>query len=58
MHFEKLCNENINFFLQLFEDGRIISWVNLKGEFELTNDMFLVVSAKIGNFYKKVNTSL
>ena len=40
MHFEKLSNKNINFFLQLFEDGRIISWVNLKGEFELTKDMF------------------
>ena len=26
--------------MQLFENGRIMSWVNLKGEYELTNDMF------------------
>ena len=40
IHFEKFSNKNINFSLQLFQNGRIISWVNLKDEYELTNDMF------------------
>ena len=32
IHFEKFCNKNINFLLQLFKNGRIMSWVNLKDE--------------------------
>ena len=40
IQFEKFSNKNINILLQLFENGRIISWVNLKDRYELTNDMF------------------
>ena len=40
IHFPKFCNKDINFLSQLFENGRIISWVNLKERYELTNDMF------------------
>ena len=40
IHFEKFSNNNINLLSQLFENGRIISWVNLKDEYELTNDKF------------------
>ena len=40
LHFEIFSNKNINFFSQLFENGRIISWVNLKDKCELTNGMF------------------
>ena len=31
-HFEKISNKNINLLSQLFENDRIISWVNLKDE--------------------------
>ena len=40
IHFYKLSNKNINFLSQLFENGRIMSRVNLKDEYKLTNDMF------------------
>ena len=40
IHFEKFSNKNISFSLQLFENGRITSWVNLKDKYELTNDIF------------------
>ena len=40
IHFEKFYNKNTSFSSQLFENGRIISWVNLKDKYELTNDMF------------------
>ena len=33
----KFSNENINFLSQLFENGRIITPVNLKDEYESTN---------------------
>ena len=35
IHFEKFSNKNINFLLQLFKNGIIISCVNLKDEYEL-----------------------
>ena len=64
IHFEKLPNKNIykkfiikNFLLQLLENERIISWVNPKDEYELTNDMlFSAGSAKTPNPYKMDNT--
>ena len=41
-HFPKFPNkEEINLILQLFGNGRIISWVNLKDRYELTNNVFL-----------------
>ena len=40
IHFEKLSNKNINFLPKLFENGRIIWWINLKDKYELMNDMF------------------
>ena len=40
IHFEKFSNKNISLSLQLFENGRITSWVNLKDKYELTNDIF------------------
>ena len=40
IHFIKFSDKNINFILQLFKNDRIISWVNLKDRYELTNDMF------------------
>ena len=40
IHFEKFSNKTINFLSQLFENGRIISWFNFSGEYELKNDMF------------------
>ena len=46
IHLKKFSNKNINFLSQLFENGRIISWINLKYEFELTNYIFSVGSAK------------
>ena len=39
IHFEKFSNKNINFSPQFFENGRIMSCVNLKEEQEWTNDM-------------------
>ena len=46
IHFPKSSNKGINFILQLFENGRIISWVNLKDRYELTNNM----SFSLGSF--------
>ena len=40
IHFPKFSNKGINFLSQLFENDRIISWINLKDISELTNDMF------------------
>ena len=40
--FEKFSNKNINFLSQLFGNGRIISLVNLKDKYKLTNDMFFL----------------
>ena len=39
IHFPKLSNKGINFLSQLFENGRIISWINPKNTYELTNNM-------------------
>ena len=30
MHFEKYSNKSVNFLWHIFENGRVISWVNLK----------------------------
>ena len=40
IYFSKFSNKGINFLSQLFENVRIISWINLKGKYELTNNMF------------------
>ena len=40
--FKKFSNKDINFLSQLFGNGRIISLVNLKDKYELTNDMFFL----------------
>ena len=40
INFPKFSNKGINFLSQLFEIGRIMSWINLKDRYELTNDMF------------------
>ena len=40
VHFPKFSNKGINFLLQLFENGRIISSIHLKERYELTNNMF------------------
>ena len=40
MHFPKFSNKGINFLSQLFENGRIISWINLKDRYELKNNTF------------------
>ena len=45
IHFPKFSNKGINFLSQLFENGRIISWINLKDRYELTN-VFPVGSIK------------
>ena len=34
MHFPKLSNKDTNFISELSENGRIISWVNLKDKHE------------------------
>ena len=34
IHFEKKPNENINLLAQLFDNGKIILWGNLKDEYE------------------------
>ena len=39
-HFLKFSNKGISFLSQLFENGRIISWISLKDRYELTNNMF------------------
>ena len=38
--FANFSIRDINFLPQLFENGKIILWVNFKDEYELTNDMF------------------
>ena len=40
IHFPKFSKKGINFLSQLFENGRIISWLNLNDRYELTNNMF------------------
>ena len=40
MHFPKFSNKGINFLSQLFENGRIISWINLKDRYELPSNMY------------------
>ena len=42
IHFPKSSNKSINFLSQLFENGRIISSINLKDRDELTNNVFSV----------------
>ena len=37
IHFPKFSNKGINFVSESFEDGMIISWVNLKDRYDLTN---------------------
>ena len=53
INFEELSDVS-----QLFENGRIISWVSLKDEYELTNDMFFSVgSGKTRNSNKMENSN-
>ena len=40
MQNENFSNKKLNVLSQLIENGRITSWVNLKDEYEWTNDMF------------------
>ena len=40
INFPKFSNKSINFLSQLFENGKIISWINLKDRNKLTNNMF------------------
>ena len=40
IHFPKFSNKGINFLSQLFENGRIISWINLKDRYELPSNMY------------------
>ena len=40
IHFPKFSNKVINFLSQLFKNGKIISLINLKCRYELTNNMF------------------
>ena len=40
IHFPKFSNKAINFLSQLFENGRIISWINVKDRCELTINIF------------------
>ena len=40
IHFPNFSNKGINFLSQLFENGRIISWINLKDRYELKNNTF------------------
>ena len=40
IHFPQFSNKGINFLSQLFGNGRIISWINLKDRYELSKDMF------------------
>ena len=40
IHFQKFSNKGINFLSQLFQNDRIISWINLKDRYELKNNMF------------------
>ena len=49
IHFPKFSNKGINFLLQLFENGRIKSWINLKDKYQLTNDVFSVGSIETCN---------
>ena len=42
IHFPKFSNKGINFLSHLFENDRIISWINLKDRYELTNMFFSV----------------
>ena len=44
IHFPKFSDKCINFLLQLLENGKIISWINLKDKYELTNNVFSVGS--------------
>ena len=39
IHFPKFSNKVIKFLSQLFQNGRIISWINLKDRYGLTNNM-------------------
>ena len=36
IHFPKFSSKDINLISQLFENGRILSWVNLNDRYELT----------------------
>ena len=38
IHFPKFSNKGINFLPQLFENGRIIPWINLKDRYELEEE--------------------
>ena len=50
--FPKLSNKGINFLSQLFENRRIISWINLKDGYELTNNVFSVGSIETCNSFE------
>ena len=54
--YQKFSNKNIKFLSQLFENGRIISWVSLNNEYKLTNDsVFSNGSAKTRNSYSDID---
>ena len=58
IHIEKFSNKNVNFLLQLFENDRTISWANLKGRYELKNDiLFFNGFNKTYNFRKVENAN-
>ena len=38
MHFLKFSNNGINFLSQFFENDRIMSWINPKDRYKLTNN--------------------
>ena len=44
MHFPKFSNKDTNFISELSENGRIISWVNLKDKHESKMTCFLSAS--------------
>ena len=58
-HFPKFSNKVINFLSQLFENGRIVSGINLKERYELTNNVFFQWAKlkKIIFDYRDINES-
>ena len=47
LHFPKFSKKDISFISQLFKNGRIVSWVNLKSSCKWTNDMFFFQWAQL-----------
>ena len=42
---KKFSDRNVNFLSKLFKSDKIISWVNLKNGYELTNHIFFLVGS-------------